>query len=390
MADIDTVAGGTGRSATTLELFFDLVYVFAITQVVAFVHHQPTVVGLLEAALLLQIMWWTWSIYTWTTNWTGTASTPIRLFLLATMGASLVMATGVSGAFEESGPLFGSALFAVRVLAASLYYVASKDYPVQRAAFLTFFPLSIAAAGMFLVGGFLEPRWLLILFLGGALLDLISAANAGRGSWAVDASHFAERNGLFIIIALGESVVGVGLTAAKVALDVPHLGAMVVAFAGIAGLWWVYFEGTAPHAERHLASATGKERGRVARDIYSFLHYPMVVGIVIFAVGMEDLVAHPVDPLPLVGRLAVSWGMGLVLLSIVAGYLRATGKVAWEKAGAMALLFALAFVAANASALVFAGLCVLILALSIVVRAGLMRRTQGAAGEAVGASTPAG
>ena len=376
MAGTDAVAGGTERSATTLELFFDLVYVFAITQVVAFVHHEPTVVGLLKAALLLQIMWWTWSIYTWTTNWTGTAKTSIRLFLLATMGASLVMATGVRGAFAESAALFGSALFGVRILAAGLYWVASKAYPVQRAAFLTFFPISIVAAAMFLIGGFMPPRWLLILFVGGAALDLFGAANAGRGSWAVDAKHFAERNGLFIIIALGESVVGVGLTAAGVELDASHLGAMMIAFAGIAGLWWMYFEGAAGYAEHHLTALTGKERGRFARDVYSFLHYPMVVGIVIFAVGMEELVGHPHDPLPLVGRLAVSWGMALVLLSIVAGRLRATGSISWEKVAAMVGLAALAFVAANASALVFSALSVALLALSIVVRAGLTSTTR--------------
>ena len=204
----------------------------------------------------------------------------------------------------------------------------------------------------------------------------------------MDASHFAERNGLFIIIALGESVVGIGLTAVKVPLDLTHLGAMVVAFAGVAGLWWVYFEGAAPYAERQMAALSGGARGRFARDVYSFLHYPMVVGIVIFAVGMEDLVAHPVDPLPLVGRLAVSWGMGLVLLSIVAGYLRATGRVAWEKLGAMAVLFGSAFVAATASALLFAGLCVLILALSIVVRAGMLRsREERTAEQATGSES---
>ena len=201
----------------------------------------------------------------------------------------------------------------------------------------------------------------------------------------MDASHFAERNGLFIIIALGESVVGIGLTAVKVPLDLTHLGAMV---AGVAGLWWVYFEGAAPYAERQMAALSGGARGRFARDVYSFLHYPMVVGIVIFAVGMEDLVAHPVDPLPLVGRLAVSWGMGLVLLSIVAGYLRATGRVAWEKLGTMAVLFGSAFVAATASALLFAGLCLLILALSIVVRAGMLRsREERTAEQATGSES---
>ena len=183
-----------------MEPFFDLVYVFAITQVVAFVHHKPTAVGLLKAALLLQIMWWTWSLYTWTTNWTGTDSTAIKLFLLATMGGSLVMATAVRGAFAESSTLFGAAAFVVRVLAVGLYYVGSRDYPPQRTAFLSFFPISLLAASLFLIGGFLPPPWWLLLFLSGVAVDLISAANAGRTQRTVDARHFAERNRLFVIM----------------------------------------------------------------------------------------------------------------------------------------------------------------------------------------------
>jgi low temperature requirement protein LtrA len=366
VAEAETTAsslagGGAERTASTLELFFDLVYVFAITQVVAFVHHEPTAVGLLKAGLLLLIMWWTWSLYTWTTNWTGTASTAIKLFLLATMGGSLVMATAVRGAFAETAPLFGASVFVVRVLAAGLYYVGSRDYPAQRAAFMSFFPVSLLAACLFLVGGFLPPPWLLVLFLGGVGADVVSAASAGKTPWEMDASHFAERNGLFVIIALGESVVGVGLTAAGVALDLAHVVAMVVAFLGISGLWWVYFTGAAPYAVAHLTRLSGVQRSRFARDAYSFLHYPLVVGIVSFAVGMEDLVAHPDQPLPLVGRVAVAFGMSLVLLAITAGKYRAVRCVAWEKLAAAALLVAWTFVAASVSALGFAGAALVVL-----------------------------
>jgi len=118
----DIVRGGTERNASTIELFFDLVYVFAITQVVGFIHGEPTFAGLGKGAFLLFVLWWTWSIYTWTTNWSGTASTKIRLFLLATMATTLVMAMAVPRAFDESSALFGTTFFAVRMLAAGLYW----------------------------------------------------------------------------------------------------------------------------------------------------------------------------------------------------------------------------------------------------------------------------
>ena len=268
------VRGGTDRNASTLELFFDLVYVFAITQVVSFVHHEPSALGLAKAAFLLLLLWWTWSIYTWTTNWTGTDSAPIKLFLLATMGTTLVMATSVPDAFGESSQLFGITFFLVRLLAGGLYWVASAEYPAQRKAFYTFFPISQAGATLVLIGGFLEGPWLWAFFVAGAALDIFSAISAGRGTWAVDAAHFHERNGLFIIIALGESVVGVGLTFAHAAKDSIHTTALIVAFIGVAALWWSYFDHAAPYLERYFIGLDGYERGRFARDAYSFLHYP--------------------------------------------------------------------------------------------------------------------
>ena len=156
----NTVRGGTDRNASTLELFFDLVYVFAITQVVGFIHHEPTATGLAKGAFLLLLLWWTWSIYTWTTNWTGTDTAAIKLFLLATMGTTLLMATAVPDAFGESSTQFGITFFVVRLLAGGLYWVASADYPAQRQSFYTFFPLSQAGATMILIGAFFEGPWL--------------------------------------------------------------------------------------------------------------------------------------------------------------------------------------------------------------------------------------
>jgi low temperature requirement protein LtrA len=246
--------------------FFDLVYVYAITQVVSFIHHDPTWVGLAKGAFLLGLLWWTWSIYTWLTNWTGTASVPIRLFLVTTMGTTLIMAIAVPDAFGDSSVIFGVTYFAVRILAGGLYWVASQDYPDQRAAFYTFFPISTSGAALVLIGSFLEGPWLWVFFIGGAALDVGSAMTAGRGTWAMDAAHFSERNGLFVIIALGESVVGIGLTAAEVAVDMTHVLALLVSFAGVALLWWSYAPLSPCRGNRVLRRGSRERRGPSVRS----------------------------------------------------------------------------------------------------------------------------
>ena len=329
MSEPDTVRGGTGRSASTLELFFDLVYVFAITQVVRLIHADPTTVGFAKGAFLLALLYWTWSIYTWTTNWTGTDGAPVRLFMLAAMGATLVMALEVPDAFGDGARWFGVTYFAVRMLAAGFYWFASKPFPTQRAAFATFFPLSFLAALFVMIGGFLDSPWLGIFWVAGASLDLFSAINAGKGTWAIDAKHFSERFGLFVIIALGESIVGIGLAAAHVSRDLIHLVGLGLMFVVAAGLWWSYFDKAAPFVENVFVHRTGQARGRFARDAYSILHYPIIVGIVFFAVAAEDVVAHPDEPLGRTIGVAMALGVALVLVSIVASVVRSIPRIFW-------------------------------------------------------------
>ena len=361
VTDQDNVRGGVGRNASTLELFFDLVYVFAITQVVSVIHNDPTAAGLAKGAFLLALLWWTWSIYTWTTNWTGTDGTLTKLFLLAAMGGTLFMAMAVPDAFGEGSQWFGIAYFVVRILAAGFYWVASKPFPEQRAAFSTFFPLSFAAALLILVGGFTSGPWLWALWIASALLDLFSALNAGRGTWAIDTKHFAERMGLFVIIALGESVVGIGLTAAGVERDLVHTAAIAVAFIIVAGLWWSYFDRAAPYVEQHFRSLQGQAPGRFARDAYSILHYPLIVGIVFVAVAGEDIVAHPDEVLGSASRFALTVGVALVLLAIVATAFRAFRRLTIERATAAALIIALGIIAGGLTALALASLVAVVL-----------------------------
>ena len=321
------VLGGEGRSASTLELFFDLVYVFAITQVVSLIQEDPTFNGFVKGAFILGLLWWTWSIYTWTTNWTGTEGGPIRLFLLAAMGATLLMALEVPDAFGEGSVWFGLTYFAVRMLAMGFYWVASKGHITQRAAFITFFPLSFVAAFLIMLGGFLDAPWLGILWVAGAGLDVFSAINAGKGTFAIDTKHFAERFGLFVIIALGESIVGIGLAAADVPRDLVHVVALGIMFIVAAGLWWSYFDKAAPLVEMAFSQRTGRTRSRFARNAYSILHYPLIIGIVFFAVAAEEVVAEPEAPLSMTVAVAMALGIALVLVSNVVSIRRTVPRV---------------------------------------------------------------
>jgi len=277
------------------------------------------------------------------------------------MGGTLFMAMAVPDAFGEGSRWFGISYFVVRVLAAGFYWMASKPFPEQRAAFRTFFPLSFLASLLILIGGFASGPWLMGLWIASALLDLFSALNAGRGTWAIDATHFAERMGLFVIITLGESVVGIGLTAAGVERDLVHTAAIAVAFTIVAGLWWSYFDKAAPYVEQHFVSLHGKARGRFARDAYSLLHYPLIVGIVFFAVAAEDIVAHPDEALEAASRFALTVGVALVLLAIVATAFRAFRRITIERSTAAAIIIALGIVAGSLTALALASLVATVL-----------------------------
>lgn len=348
------VRGGVNRNASTLELFFDLVYVYAITQVVGLLHEGGTVGALAEGALIIWLLWWTWSIYTWTTNWSGTDGTVTRLFLLATMCVTLLMALTIPTAFGDGSQWFGITYFVVRLMASGLYWFSSADYPEQRQAFMTFFPLSAVAAGMVLIGGFLDTPWLGVLWVGGALLDMFAAAMASRGTWAVDGPHFAERNGLFIIVALGETIVGIGLSAAGVERDAVHISAIMVGFVIASSLWWAYFHRAAQVLESALVNAVGQEPGRIARDAYSLLHYPLVVGIIFYAVAAEEIVVHPDEPLEAFGRLALSLGVSMALLAIAAAVFRVTRRAPTIRIGTAVVIMAIGAIAGSWNAVAFA------------------------------------
>ncbi|HEX9854105.1 MAG TPA: low temperature requirement protein A [Acidimicrobiia bacterium] len=354
MTDAPASSMGLDRAASTLELFFDLVFVLAVTQVVAIFEETHSAAGTLRGAMLLMMFWWTWGLFTWTTNWTGTDTLLIRLTLLAAMAGLLLLAGAVPEAYTTAGAWLGGAYLAVRYTAALVYFLGVRESPQQRAALLTFLPFAMVPPLVVLAGGLVDDPARTVLWLASIAVDLVAAALAGRGEWHVAARHFAERHGLFVIIALGESIIAIGVSAVGTPRTLVQAAALVVSFVIAAALFWSYFHGAAPAAERKLDALVGKQRGRFARDFYTILHFPIVLGIVLFAVASEEIVAHPSDPLSGYGRFAIVVGTSLVLVSLAVGLHHATTRLPLDRLVAVLVIAAAALATQAAPGLVTA------------------------------------
>jgi low temperature requirement protein LtrA len=365
MASEPTEAGFEEKSASYLELFFDLVFVFAITQVSSLLHADPTFSGLAKGAFLLILMWWTWSQYTWTTNWTGTDRVGIRLSLIGAMAAALVMAVAVPRAFDTGGLWFAIAYLMTRGFAGAMFWIGARHHSMQRAALLTYLPLSMLAPVIVLIGGFFGGTTRIVIWVAAFLIDLAGAARAGRGTWKVDGGHFAERNGLFVIIALGESIVAIGVGAAAAERGPEVVVSLGLTFAGAAVLWWSYFDRAAHAVEDYLKGATGLEQGHFARDAYTLLHIPVVLGIVMYAVAAEEVVAHAERPLGPEFRLAMAAGIVLVLLGMMAAVYRAHRRLIYGRVWAAIFLGAIALAGGRIRADVLTGLMLAVVAIGL-------------------------
>jgi low temperature requirement protein LtrA len=306
------------QRVTPLELFFDLVFVFAITQVTGQMSSDPTWAGLGRGLLVLAALWWAWTAYAWLTNTVEPEEIAVRLAMLGAMGAMLVVALAVPKAFGADGVLFGLAYLAIRVLHVGLYAIAGRGDPELLGAVLRFAPAATLGPALILGAGFLEGAVRVALWGAALAIDYVGAL-VGRGQgWRVSPAHFAERHGLIVIIALGESIVAIGVGAAGLTLEGRVATAALLGVAVVAALWWAYFDVFAIYAKRQLSEARGVARATLARDYYSYLHLPLIAGIVLFALGLKETLAHVGEPLDTVPAVALSGGLGLYFLTRVA------------------------------------------------------------------------
>jgi low temperature requirement protein LtrA len=310
------------QRVTPLELFFDLVFVYAITQVTLLMSDDPTWQGLGRGLLVLAALWWAWTGYAWLTNTLEPEEGEVRAGMFGAMAALLVVALAVPEAFDADALLFGIAYLIVRLLHLLLYAIAGKRDPDLLGAVLRFMPSATLAPLIILAAGFFDGRSQAALWVFALAVDYVGAL-IGRGQgWRISPAHFAERHGLIVIIALGESIVAIGVGAAGVSLTAGIVSAAVLGIVVIATLWWAYFDVYAVAAQRQLAEAGGASRARLARDYYSYLHLPMIAGIVLFALGLKKTIEHVGEPLATVPAVALCGGLSLYFLTHVAQRVR--------------------------------------------------------------------
>jgi low temperature requirement protein LtrA len=346
MSGVAGTEGAVPKRASFLELFFDLVFVFAVTQIAATLHADHSARGWVEAGLLLWLVWWAWSQYTWAANAIDVDEPQTRVAMLVVTGVTLLAAVSIPDAFAADGGWFAVPYVAVRLLGLGLYWAGLRDQPEHRAALRTYLPVAVLSPLVVLVGGFVDADMRVWVWLVAVAVDVASVAAAGRGEFRVEPAHFAERHGLIVIIALGESIIAVGATAADVEPSVALVTAAAAAFAIVATLWWAYFSGFQATVEHALVREPDhRRRGHLARDVFTLGHLPIVAGTVMFAVGVEEAVLHPDEHLEPFGRWAVGLGLVLVQLGLAAAAYRSGRVVLVARVvavGAVTLLVAVA------------------------------------------------
>ena len=325
------------RSASFVELFFDLVFVFGITQIVASIHGHLDWPTLWRAAVVLGLLWWAWTQYTWLGgNVDFDQLRPRLVMLLATAGTFLI-AIAVQGAWEEDGGAFALGYFGVMGLAAVFAWLQTMGTD-QAEGIVAYNSQMMAGAVLVLVGGFVADDIRPWFWIGGVVITLFSARAGSRYEFEIDASHFAERHGLFVIIVLGEVLIAIGLGA----VDQPGSATFYVAGAAMLltalAMWWSYFDWLFVIGERALKGATGIARGQMARDAYTMTHLPLVAGVVLFAVGTEELLANPDVALEGPARWAFLGGLMLFLASQSAMARRFAGVLTWERFATIGIL----------------------------------------------------
>ena len=306
-------------SVTPLELFFDLVFVLALTQCTQLMADEPTWTGIAKGLLALGALWWAWVGYAWLTSAVDPEEGIVRIAIFVAMAGFLVAALCVPGAFDESGVLFAGAYAVVRLAQLYLLFLAGADDAALRRSVVTgLLGSTLIGVALIAVAAFADGPLQGILWALAIGLDMAGPYLFGSEGWKLVPSHFAERHGLIVIIALGESIVAIG-AGVEAGLSTGVVVAAVVGIAIAATQWWLYFDVVALVAERRLVQATaGKEQNEIARDSYSFLHLPMVAGVVLVALGLKKTLGDVGEPLKLVPAAAVLGGTSIYLLAHVA------------------------------------------------------------------------
>ena len=337
-APVHVVAIAEGARVTPVELFLDLVFVYGFTQVTAFMAEDLTWSGVVRGLCILFALWWLWTGFAWLGNVVRADEGPARIVLFAVMAVVFVMDITVPEAFVNfPGGLWGPWVFAACYLLVMLMhngimlYAAREVTRIRNNTLLLLIP-TLLATTFFFIAGKQSGLTQTLLWVAAVLITYISVYFIRPEGWHLGAaSHFAERHGLILIIALGESVVAIGVGVSALPVSWELIGASVLGIAVLAAMWWTYFDVVAIAGESLLHNLPDAQRPRMARDAYTFLHFPMVAGIILMALGLKKVFEHLSDPLYGIGLYALYGGVSLYLLALVAFRLRGLKTVSVQR-----------------------------------------------------------
>jgi low temperature requirement protein LtrA len=307
-----------GQRVTPLELLFDLVFVFAFTQVTTVLSDDPTWSGLGHGLLILAALWWAWAAYAWLTNTVDPEMGAVWGAVLLAMGAMFVAALAVPDAFGRHGVVFGVAFLIVNVMHLTLYALGARDDRDLFAAILRYAPLALSGAALIVAAGFVHGALRPLLWLAALAVGLFGPILGDLSGWRLQPDHFVERHGLIVIIAIGESLVAIGLGARDTRLGASVIVAAVLGLVVVTSFWLAYFDFFQIRGRQLLADRSGADRAGLARDLYTYLHLPMVAGVVLFAFALKTTLAHVGDDLDTVPAFGLCGGPALYLLAYVA------------------------------------------------------------------------
>jgi low temperature requirement protein LtrA len=322
---------------TPRELFFDLVFVFAFTQVATLLTDDPTFAGIGRGVLVLAALWWAWAAYASLTNTVDPEEGLVGAALLVALIAMFLAALVVPDVFDDEGVLFGAAFLVVCAMHAALYALAGRGNRDLLGAVLRLAPWTLLGATLILVAGFTDGArtW---LWLAALACTYVGAALSGSTGWQLHPSHFAERYGLVLIIALGEAFIAIGIGATGIGIGLDEVVAAILGLLVAASFWLAYFDFFSIRGERILRELQGADRVALARDVYAYAHFPLIVGIVLFAFAMKTIVGQVGEELDSVAAFALCGGSALYLLTYSAIRIRVERRVTLSRGRFVAAL----------------------------------------------------
>lgn len=385
MKDIELPPVTEDFTADPVELFFDLAYVFAFSQLVALLLHEPTWAGVGKATLLFALLWLPWQQLTWAANAVSGNSRPVRvLFLIATL-VSIPMAASTSTAYAGGGPVFAIALAGIMLIGFRMQTLGISNEADYRDAALRWIAPNGVAISVLVVGSFFHGTARLAFWLAAVAIVLWAMIRAADGEWLIRPGHFAERHGLILIIALGEVIVAIGIPVVAAleengGLPVTTLLALIAsgAFAGL--LWWAYFDRPSPGLEWAASKLHGREAGRYIRDVYTWSHAPLVAGVILAAVALEEIALHPTDTVPLAFRSMMAAGLFVFLIGVYLAVWRAFRAQAWERFTGAIVIAGIVFIGASLEGLVLLVLVVAVMLAVLIVEHHRVERLRQNAG----------